>query len=153
MGVYGASTFNQGEGATPPAQAPGATSSCTTTSTIGNSLAPSASPASVKTNSTTSSVRTRSLLPVWSTTRLSSPECFTVGHPHQHRAELRPYESSSVVERGPSWCAPARQGYFRTTCGGVGGCRSFPSLMNLVTHIFDDTSHHADSNVFWNGWT
>jgi len=59
MGVYGASTFNQGEGATPPAQAPGATSSCTTTSTIGNSLAPSASPGSVITNSTTSSSGTR----------------------------------------------------------------------------------------------
>jgi hypothetical protein len=56
MGVYGSSTFNQGEPVTPPAQAPGATSSCTTTSTIGNNLPSTQTPAlAVNTTSATGS--------------------------------------------------------------------------------------------------
>jgi len=50
MGVYGGSTFFQGEPATPAAQPAPATSSCTTTSTIGNVLA--ASPTNTTSTST-----------------------------------------------------------------------------------------------------
>ncbi|KAN0135466.1 hypothetical protein V8E53_006745 [Lactarius tabidus] len=53
MGVYGGSTFNQGDPATPPAQPAGATSSCTTTSTIGNNL-PSTQTAALAVNTTSS---------------------------------------------------------------------------------------------------
>jgi len=51
MGVYGTSTFHQGDGATPPPHPAPSTSSCTTYSTIGNSVTiPGAAP----TNSTSS---------------------------------------------------------------------------------------------------
>ncbi|KAF7318163.1 hypothetical protein HMN09_00324500 [Mycena chlorophos] len=43
MGVYGSSTFYQGQGATPAAHPAPATRSCTTFSTVGNALATSAS--------------------------------------------------------------------------------------------------------------
>ncbi|KAH9037106.1 hypothetical protein EDB85DRAFT_656751 [Lactarius pseudohatsudake] len=39
MGVYGGSTFHQGDPATPPGHPAPATSSCSTTSSIGNNLA------------------------------------------------------------------------------------------------------------------
>ncbi|KAI0302391.1 hypothetical protein B0F90DRAFT_211012 [Multifurca ochricompacta] len=53
MGVYGSSTFHQGDGRTPPPHPAPATSSCTTVSTIGNSISISgAGP----TNSSSSSV-------------------------------------------------------------------------------------------------
>nr|GAT47198.1 predicted protein [Mycena chlorophos] len=47
MGVYGSSTFYQGQGATPAAHPAPATRSCTTFSTVGNALATSASSGSV----------------------------------------------------------------------------------------------------------
>ncbi|KAH9060325.1 hypothetical protein EDB83DRAFT_907050 [Lactarius deliciosus] len=61
MGVYGGSTFHQGDPATPPAHPAPATSSCSTTSSIGNNLAvsgvnssTSSTPASTTTSATTS---------------------------------------------------------------------------------------------------
>lgn len=39
MGVYGASTFHQGDPATPAAHAPPASSACSTLATVGNGLA------------------------------------------------------------------------------------------------------------------
>ncbi|KAI9441681.1 hypothetical protein H4582DRAFT_1403060 [Lactarius indigo] len=51
MGVYGASTFHQGDGRTPPPHPAPPTSSCTTVTTIGNSVSVSGA---VPTNSTTS---------------------------------------------------------------------------------------------------
>lgn len=57
MGVYGTSTFFQGDPATPAAQPAGATSSCTTTSTIGNNLASTQTPAFV-TNATSTKTGT-----------------------------------------------------------------------------------------------
>lgn len=58
MGVYGASTFHQGDPVTPPAHAAPATSQCTTTSTIGNGLAVSATTTSTSSgvSATTTSV-------------------------------------------------------------------------------------------------
>ncbi|KAH8994480.1 hypothetical protein EDB92DRAFT_1849454 [Lactarius akahatsu] len=52
MGVYGASTFHQGDGRTPPPHPAPATSSCTTVATIGNSV--SVSGAAIPTNTTSS---------------------------------------------------------------------------------------------------
>jgi hypothetical protein len=138
MGVYGSSTFNQGEPVTPPAQAPGATSSCTTTSTIGNNLPSTQTPALAV--NTTSAVRT--LVPLLPRLPLSSPDYFTDRQPHEHRVELRPYEGSNG-ERG--WCAHARQEHFRGTCGGIGRYHhwGFPSLMNSpgYAHFLDDTTY------------
>lgn len=58
MGVYGASTFHQGDPVTPPAHAAPATSQCTPTSTIGNGLAVSATTTSTSSgvSATTTSV-------------------------------------------------------------------------------------------------
>ncbi|KAF8258827.1 hypothetical protein EI94DRAFT_1753406 [Lactarius quietus] len=57
MGVYGTSTFFQGEPATPAAQPAPATSSCTTTSSIGNILAASSTP-TTKTSASSSQTPT-----------------------------------------------------------------------------------------------
>jgi len=58
MGVYGASTFHQGDPVTPPAHAAPASSQCTTTSTIANGLAVSATTTSTSSgvSATTTSV-------------------------------------------------------------------------------------------------
>jgi len=54
MGVYGSSTFFQGGPNTPPAQPQGATSSCTTSSTIGNAATPTNATSSAAKATTTS---------------------------------------------------------------------------------------------------
>lgn len=64
MGVYGASTFHQGDGRTPPPHPAPPTSSCTTLSTIGNSVsvsgaAPTNSTSSPTTPTTTGTSATR----------------------------------------------------------------------------------------------
>src|SRR6266702_911851 len=53
MGVYGGSTFHQGDGRTPPPHPAPPTSSCTTVTTIGNSVSVSGA---APTNSTSSPV-------------------------------------------------------------------------------------------------
>ncbi|KAI0297875.1 hypothetical protein B0F90DRAFT_1952683 [Multifurca ochricompacta] len=55
MGVYGSSTFFQGQPVTPPAHPAPATSSCTTTSSIGNNLAVQSANTSTSTSSSPTS--------------------------------------------------------------------------------------------------
>ncbi|KAI0259033.1 hypothetical protein BC834DRAFT_962684 [Gloeopeniophorella convolvens] len=139
MGVYGTSTFFQGEPVTPDAHPAPPTSSCTTTATIGNNLAVSSANVSTSSSSSASSVGSPSL-PLSFTPVSSAP-------PSSSAASSGPGSSSTIASSTVSVSSSASSSQTSGAASTTGSASTGPSRTSSGSNFGPTTSSGASASV------